>query len=176
MTGAESPAVRRATTRCDLEDALAVRYEVFVDEQGVPVEEEVDGADAAPTTVHVVAEVDGVVVGTGRLLTDPAHPGEVHLGRLAVRPERRGSGIGAAIVDTLERIAQDDYGVEEAAADGRRWSRVTVELSAQEQAAAFYVGLGYELGTERYQDAGIWHRDAVKVLRRPVPGASGPAT
>ena len=176
MIGTEGPAVRRAATRCDLEDALEVRYEVFVDEQGVPVEEEVDGADAAPTTVHVVAEVGGVVVGTGRLLTDPAHPGEVHLGRLAVRADVRGSGLGAAIVDELERIAQDDYGVEETAADGSRWSRVTVELSAQEQAAAFYVGLGYELGTERYLDAGIWHRDAVKVLRRPVAEVPGRAT
>lgn len=156
---------------------MAVRYEVFVGEQNVPVEEEVDGADAEVTTVHVVAEVDGVVVGTGRLLTDPAHPGEAHIGRLAVRAPWRGRGIGAALMRELEAIALAEVGVDDVpAVDGSAESRVRVELSAQEHATAFYAGLGYVVGEERYLDAGIWHRDAVKVLHRRLPGAPGPAT
>ncbi len=155
--------VRRVVTREDLEAAWAVRFEVFVHEQRVPVEEEVDAADTSPTTLHVLAEVDGAVVGTGRLLTDPAHPGVVHIGRVAVRRTIRGLGVGAAIMRALEAIAVADFA--EALPGGGR--RVRIELSAQEQAVGFYQDVGYVVGQERYLDAGIWHRDAVKAVTGP---------
>lgn len=167
--------VRRVVTRCDLEEAFAIRHEVFVDEQGVAVEEEVDGADASPTTVHVLAEVGGAVVGTARLLTDPAHPGVVHIGRVAVRREARGGGVGAAIMRGLEGIALAEFAADDGARPARARS-VRIELSAQESAIPFYTALGYSVSERRYLDAGIWHRDAVKVLAEGPAGASAEPT
>lgn len=138
--------------------ALAIREEVFVGEQGVTLEEEHDELDTAHTTAHVLAVADdGTPVGTARLLTDPAHPGVVHVGRVAVRGAGRGLGVGRALMAELEAIAVAEH----ADADGA----VRIELSAQETAIPFYVALGYEIAPERYLDARIWHRDASKTLR-----------
>ncbi|MEO6958641.1 MAG: GNAT family N-acyltransferase, partial [Burkholderiaceae bacterium] len=69
-------------------DAMAIRYEVFVREQHVPIEIELDSEDAY--SVHAVAyDERGVAVGTGRLLRD------AHIGRMAVRVSHRGAGVGS---------------------------------------------------------------------------------
>src|SRR5690606_41985239 len=86
------------TDRAGLEQAWQVRTEVFVHEQQVPPAEEIDALDTAETTSHVLAvDGEGTAVGTARLLSEPDHPGEVHLGRLAVRAPARGRGIGARL-------------------------------------------------------------------------------
>lgn len=155
--------VERVTDDAGLAAAHALRLAVFVDEQGVPVEEEIDDLDAAPTTTHVLVrdrERDGEVVGTGRLLTDPAHPGEVHVGRVAVAASARGTGAGAAVMGALERLALAEHAVP--GPDGR--PAVRVLLSAQVQAIGFYERLGYTVSGPVYLDAGIDHRDAAKIL------------
>lgn len=152
--------VRRVATPDDLEAAFAVRREVFVVEQDVPPEIELDALDHAPSTVHVLAELDGAVVGTGRLLVDEAHPGVVHVGRVAVRRSARGAGVGEALMRALEAVAVAEHGVP--GDDGVR--RIRVELSAQEHAIPFYERLGYTVSGEPYLDAGIRHRDAAKVV------------
>ena len=91
--------------------AYAVRHEVFVVEQGVPVELERDERD--PAADHVLATRGSRPVGAGRLVVEPAgfegiDPalGPVgHLGRLAVLAEARGSGLGAAMVAVIEEQA-----------------------------------------------------------------------
>ncbi len=146
------------TTREGLEAAWRVRFAVFVDEQKVPADVEVDELDEAATTTHVLALDDGEVVGTGRLLLDA--PGHVHLGRLAVLREARGRGVGARLVRALEAIAAAQHAAGEPAA-------VEVVLSAQEAAMEFYRRLGYAPVTgERYLDAGIWHQDMARTLTR----------
>ena len=139
------------TSREQLEEAWAIRVEVFVDEQRVPADEEVDDADLAPTTVHVLASDAQGPVGTARLL---GPPDDLHIGRVAVRKRARGTGVGQALMGGLEEIAVERYGP------------VRVGLSAQERVIGFYEGLGYELVPgQRYLDAGIGHRDMVKDLR-----------
>jgi predicted GNAT family N-acyltransferase len=151
--------IERVTTSEQLADAFAVRVEVFVVEQHVPEAEELDALDHTPTTTHVLARsADGAVIGTARLLTDPEHAGEVHIGRVAVRALARGTGAGAALMRELEAIARAEH----AGPDGT----VTVLLSAQVQAIGFYERLGYAVHGPVYLDAGIDHRDARKVLRR----------
>lgn len=143
-----------------LDEAWAIRFEVFVDEQAVPVEEEVDALDSSPGTFHVLAYVDGVPAGTGRVFPDGV-PGNVHVGRMAVRAPFRGSGVGAALMAHLEGIAVAEYAV--AGADGRL--TVVVALSAQESAMGFYSRLGYEVVSgKRYLDAGIWHQDMARTV------------
>ena len=143
-----------------LAECFAVRFEVFVGEQHVPASEELDDLDHAATTTHVLARgADGLALGTARLLTDPAHPGVVHLGRVAVRASARGAQVGAALMSALHTLA-----LERCAVDGV----VRVELSAQEQAFGFYERLGYTVVGDFYLDAGIPHKDAWLELRRPA--------
>ena len=160
--GADGPGVvvERVTTPEQLAEAFAVRTAVFVVEQQVPEELELDDADHAPTTTHVLARdaATGAAVGTARLLTDPAHPGEVHVGRVAVTAAARGTGTGALLMQAVEQIALTEH----AGPDGT----VTSLLSAQVQAIGFYERVGYEVYGPVYLDAGIDHRDARKVLRR----------
>ncbi|GAA4286817.1 GNAT family N-acetyltransferase [Georgenia daeguensis] len=165
---ADGVTIVRVTERAQLERAWDVRTEVFVHEQHVPLEEEIDDLDTAESTTHVLALDDtGGAVGTGRLLTDPAHPGEVHLGRLAVRAAARGQGIGARLVVAIEALALAEHAVTRDGPEtgGRPRLAVRVVLSAQEVAMEFYRRLGYEVVTgERYLDAGIWHQDMARTV------------
>ncbi|MCU1591331.1 MAG: family N-acetyltransferase [Frankiales bacterium] len=120
----------------ELEQAHALRHEVFVVGQNVPIELEIDAID--PRCDHAVALVDDVVVGTGRLLPNGT------IGRMAVAEGNRGQRIGAAVLAALE---------EQAAARGHD----AVELHAQLHAAGFYDRAGYERVGDVYLEAGIQH-------------------
>lgn len=138
------------TTSEEMAAALTVRMRVFVEEQGVPVAEEVDRYDADPATntaaVHVLGRLDGVAVATARLLLD-AHEGEYpHIGRVAVLAEHRRRGFGGAVM----RALQDE---------ARRRGFAGITLSAQLHAIPFYERLGYVSRGPVYLDAGIEHRD-----------------
>ena len=118
-------------------DAAAVRYEVFVQEQHVPIEIELDEEDAG--CVHAVAyDAYGTAVGTGRLLPDG------HIGRMAVRASHRGLGVGSQLLVAL---------MDEA----RRRRMLEVVLSAQTQAIPFYEAHGFVASGRVYMDAGIEH-------------------
>ena len=151
-----------------------VRLEVFVAEQQVPFIQEVDARDDAPTTIHVLARgADSTPLGAGRLLLDPHHRGQVHLGRLAVRRVARGTGLGARLVAVLEASALEYAAAPLKAQDAARAGvapgtpGVTVILSAQEQAMGFYERCGHQVLTGvSYLDAGIAHQDMVRTLTR----------
>lgn len=157
-----------ATEPAQREAALALRFAVFVGEQGVSPEGERDALDAAPGTVHFLALTgddpapgasDGVV-GVGRLLA-PGADGHPHIGRVAIARDRRRGGAGRALMDAIEREALARFG---------HGGSVTVALSAQVQAIPFYEAIGYIVTGDPYLDEGIWHRDAFKVVGNE-PGA-----
>lgn len=150
-TDADAPFVERdgvavvpVTTRARLDQCWSVRLDVFVGEQAVPLEEEIDDADLDPTTTHVLAldTATGADLGTARLLRDPAHPEEVHIGRMAVRREARGRRVGAMIMGALEEIARGEIGGHGGSGGPGAAGEVRVVLSAQEQAMGFYARLG----------------------------------
>jgi predicted GNAT family N-acyltransferase len=124
-------------------EAAPIRYAVFVEEQGVPLEMELDEHD--PASLHALAFDGGAAVGTGRLLPD------AHIGRMAVRREFRGRGVGSAILLSL---------CEAARSRGER----EVVLAAQLHALEFYRAHGFEAYGAVYQDAGIPHQD----MRRAI--------
>jgi predicted GNAT family N-acyltransferase len=137
------------TTAQQMEAALTVRYRVFVEEQRVPIEEEIDGYDDRPgqrdDVVHVLAHIGGIPVGTARLLLDHADP-YPHVGRVAVLAEMRTLGIGRRIMEALHEEA-------------RTRGHGGITLSAQLHAIPFYERLGYAARGPVYLDAGIEHRD-----------------
>ncbi len=127
------------------EQVRAIRFEVFVDEQRVPAEIEIDEMD--PVAFHVVAcDEAGGAVGTGRLFADPREPDLAHIGRMAVRAGARGSGCGAAIMQALLAEARE-----------RGFRRAV--LSAQTHAIPFYAKFGFRVTGEVYDDVGIPHQD-----------------
>lgn len=117
--------------------AVPIRREVFVQEQGVPVELELDNEDAS--SLHAVAfNGSGLAVGTGRLLRN------AHIGRMAVLSAYRGQGVGAALLRALLNKSLD-LGYKE------------VVLSAQLHAQDFYAAHGFVAEDGIYLDAGIEH-------------------
>ena len=119
------------------EQAKRIRFTVFVEEQGVPADLEMDENDAA--SLHALAYADGFAIGTGRLLPDG------HIGRMAVLQEWRGQGAGRAMLRRLIDAA-------------RRRGHREVELSAQVHAVEFYRTEGFEPDGAVYEEAGIPHQ------------------
>ena len=143
MSGLE---VRRARPD-ELARCLAIRREVFVEEQGVPLDEEMDAHDAG--CVHFLAFDAGDAVGTARLRETEA--GRVKAERVAVRRSARRSGIGRALMRALEDAAR---------ARGHR----EIVLNAQVPVIAFYERLGYRVEGPEFLEAGIPHR----AMRKPL--------
>jgi predicted GNAT family N-acyltransferase len=123
--------------------ASAIRLAVFVEEQGVPREIEMDEIDAQ--CVHALAFEGGTAVGTGRLLPDG------HIGRMAILKPWRGRGIGSAILHSLIEAA-------------RRRGEREVMLSAQVHAVDFYRAHGFAPEGEVYEEAGIAHQAMIRAL------------
>ncbi len=127
-------------------EALAVRQRVFIEEQGVPRDLEHDADDA--TSTHVLAELAGNVVGTGRLVSSND---SARIGRVAVLPEFRHRGIGSQVVAALE-----------AEAVARGFTEVT--LHAQTYVQELYAKAGYSVSGFSFQEAGIDHVLMIKRL------------
>lgn len=116
----------------------AVREQVFIQEQHVPVALEWDGLD--DEAIHVVAlDKHNQVIGTARILQDG------HIGRMAVLPVWRHQGVGSAMLQELLMIA-------------RQRKLPKVYLHAQTSATGFYERHGFHVLGEEFMDAGIPHR------------------
>ena len=119
------------------EEACRIRFAVFVVEQRVPPEIELDEWDVASD--HALAvDATGRAIATGRLLPDG------HIGRMAVVAPWRGRGVGAALLEAL--IAR---------ARARGLARLV--LNAQTQARGFYARFGFAPVGEEFMEAGIPH-------------------
>ncbi|MGH1330314.1 MAG: GNAT family N-acetyltransferase [Paracoccaceae bacterium] len=126
----------------DLTACHALRLEVFVEEQGVTLEEEMDDLDGE--AIHLLAVDGDLPVGTARILRKGA-TGKI--GRVCVVKSHRGTGLGAALIRaSLERLAKE-AGITRA------------QLGAQTHAIGFYEKLGFTAYGPVYDDAGIPHRD-----------------
>lgn len=128
----------------DIAACQALRHAVFILEQGVSFADEVDGRDAE--ALHLLATVDGVAVGTARILLGSGYG---KIGRVCVLSSRRGLGLGAGLVRAAMARLRTEPGITEA------------RLGAQTWALGFYEALGFTAYGPEYLDAGIPHRDMV---------------
>ncbi len=121
----------------DKEPLAKLRSQVFVDEQNVPPELEIDGLDGE--CKHVKASVDGRVIGTGRLLPNG------FIGRMCVHKDYRQYGIGSLLLKNLvDQAFEAEY--------------VQTALNSQCSAIPFYEKNGFVIDSEEFMDAGIPHR------------------
>ncbi|MYC30845.1 MAG: GNAT family N-acetyltransferase [Chloroflexi bacterium] len=142
--------VKLAETEAELEGAISVRLRVFVVEQQIPAEEELDEADA--TATHAVALQGDEVIGTGRmLLVKEDEEGTCRIGRMAVDQAWRRHGVGGKILEFLEGNARE------------RGLTQTL-LHAQEYVKSFYAGHGYLERGEVFLEVDIPHVEMVKNL------------
>jgi predicted GNAT family N-acyltransferase len=144
------PQLRWVESQQDLSACYDIRREVFVQEQAVPEELELDDYDAVARHALVVAN-DGQPAGTARLLVDTPQPGQSKIGRVAVRAPHRGQGLAVLLMRALEA---------EAASRGQS----SIVLDAQVAVIPFYEKLGYQAYGPVFDDAGIDHRKMSKSL------------
>lgn len=139
------------TTDDQLQMCLDIRKTVFVEEQKVPVEEEIDEYDVIGDNVHHMLIMDnGLPVATGRLIYYKA--GTAKMQRIAVHKEYRSKGYGRILLLAMEELARE-LGLESSILDG------------QCQAEEFYSKLGYKvISAEPFYDAGILHVRMQKTL------------
>jgi predicted GNAT family N-acyltransferase len=130
--------IKRVT---DPTPCFALRHTVFVDEQNVPIELEIDAFD--DSAIHLLATVDGAPVGTARIVLN-GDTGKI--GRVCVLVHRRGTGLGAALIRHALDILQATPGVTRA------------RLGARTDALGFYEKLGFTAYGDVFDDAGIDHR------------------
>jgi ElaA protein len=121
---------------------FAIRRAVFIEEQGVDEELEIDGED--PNCVHFLGELNGQPIATLRIKTiGPT----VKIQRVAVLKDYRdGYGVGRGIMEAALNWARDS-GYEQAI------------LGAQVTVIGFYEKLGFVTYGDQYEEAYIMHQD-----------------
>lgn len=146
-----------AVTAGEREATFALRMQVFVEEQSVPPEEELDEHDK--TATHFLARLKSrcpddpdSVIAVARLIDKGGGVGKI--GRVAVRKEHRGRGVGAGLMRFVEEIAL-------------KKGLVVIGLEAQLHAIPFYERIGYVAEGPVFLDAGIEHRAMHKTLQAP---------
>jgi predicted GNAT family N-acyltransferase len=131
----------------ELDDALTIRHRVFVDEQNVPAELEVD--EHEDEAIHVVLYDDSsqpIGAGRCRKVNDA-----LKVERICVLKEHRKTGAGKLIMKQIEDVAKDE-GI------------TKLKLNSQTHAQAFYASLGYQTVSDEFMDAGIPHVTMIKEL------------
>jgi predicted GNAT family N-acyltransferase len=139
--------VRRISSKKDLKKAFAIRIRVFVTEQGVPQEIEMDRDDKR--ALHFLAIEAGKAVGTARVVIRHAN---AKIGRMAVLKTRRGQGIGTKLLK---------HAIETAKKQGAQ----KIYLHAQVPVIGFYEATGFHCSGRIFSEAGIPHRKMI--LTRP---------
>ncbi|WP_338048992.1 GNAT family N-acetyltransferase [Pontibacillus halophilus] len=135
-----------ATSKAQIEDAYAIRRDVFVNEQGVSLDEEMDEHDDSAT--HLVGYLEDEAVAASRLrFVDKYGKFE----RISVLSSKRGKSFGKQMIEAMETITRNR---------GYHYAK----LNAQVQALGFYQSLGYEVVSDEFLDAGIPHVTMTKAL------------
>ena len=131
-----------------------LRTEVFVNEQNVPIELELDEKDNSEHTIHIGYFNGDELIGIARLIDIDKEV--IHIGRVAIDKHHRGKGIGHKLIlgceDIAKKVLNRDF---------------NIELSAQVYVETFYKKLGYNrINNNIYIDAGIEHIDMKKTITK----------
>lgn len=137
----------------DLDAIFDLRVRIFIDEQGFSTE--LEEFDHHPEVIHIAAKDEGEVVGAARVFPAELEPlyadslsapeGAWIIGRIAVLPERRKTGLGSALIAEGERVAAE-HGADE------------MHLHAQCRAMPFYEKNGYTAYGEIVPEEGVDHQ------------------
>ena len=132
-------------------EAFCIRRAVFIEEQKVPEELELDEFD--PLAINALAYRGKQCVGTARLID--LGNGQSQVGRMAVLAHFRGKGIGRQILARLVLMAKE-----------KGFS--SVALHSQVSAIPFYEKQGFIAQGPIYDEAGIAHRNMMLILPNSI--------
>lgn len=138
--------LRVVNTEEELQDAFTIRKKVFVEEQNVPLEEEIDQFEDDSNHFLLYNNEEAIGAGRFRILD-----GLGKVERICVMKDARGTGAGKEIMTGIEEYA-------------RKLNISTLKLNAQTYAIPFYEKLGYVVVSEEFLDAGIPHKTMKKTL------------
>lgn len=139
-------------TDADRQLCYDLRFEVFVDEQGVTPETEIDAEDS--TATHLLLRRDDEALGTLRILYDGR---DARIGRVCLRKSARGTGLGAELMRAALRVIAAGPKVDK------------IRLSAQVPVVGFYEKLGFTAYGPIYDDERIPHQ----AMERPMEQQAG---
>lgn len=142
--------VRKISFKEDLEKAFAIRMRVFVKEQGVPSDIELDRDDQR--AVHFLATASGKAIGTARIVM---RRGGAKIGRMAVLKSYRGKGVGRML---LKR----------AVVTAKKLGAQKIYLHAQVAVSGFYERLDFRSVGPVFDEAGIPHRKMVLGVEKKI--------
>ena len=140
--------MKMVTTSFEGMTASYIRFKVFVDEQHVSIDDEMDGSDAV--AVSFLMFQNNIPIGTIRYIQ--GNDGVVHPGRIAVLKAYRNKGYGTKMIRWLHAYLKTILG------------DVTCEIHAQLHLKNYYEKLGYQAQGDIFQEAGIDHITMIKVL------------
>jgi ElaA protein len=133
-------------TGADLYEILKLRGDVFVVEQRIWQENDLDGCDR--DALHILGyDAAGALVATARLLQDDS---PIRVGRIVVRRDRRGQGVGSALLAYIESLL----------------GPCAAEMSAQATLEDWYARRGWQREGDVYDEVGIPH---VRLVRTGPP-------
>ncbi|HLQ95496.1 MAG TPA: GNAT family N-acetyltransferase [Pseudogracilibacillus sp.] len=133
-------------SEAEINTVYDIRKKVFVEEQLVPIDIEID--DLEQDAFHFICYYEGNAVGASRLRLEDSYG---KLERICVLQAYRGLSLGKQIIKKMEKHIQ-------------KMGYPTAKLSAQTHAISFYQSLGYHIISDEYMDAGIPHKTMMKSL------------
>ena len=128
-----------------LEDCFYIRKKVFVEEQGVPEESEIDESES----IHLIGYDNGQPVATARIR--PINETTVKIERVAVIKSHRGQGMGRMLMQAVESLAKDE-------------GFYVATMNAQCHAIPFYESLNFKMRGNIFLEEGIEHIEMTKKL------------
>lgn len=143
--------IKHTTDHLKIEQGFAIRREVFVEEQGFPPDEDIDGLD--PVCDQFLVYDDTTPIGTARVLY---HDEGAKIQRVAILKHARGQGLGQKLMIHILDFLMKKSDIH------------TVKLGAQLHAIPFYEKLGFRICSEVYLDCDQKHRDMVMVFEREL--------
>lgn len=142
--------VQKISEARDIQACLAIRYQVFVEGQKVPLHEELDGLDSS--SEHYLLSFNQMPVGTARVryINDFAK-----IERVSILEAYQGQGLGHQLMQFILDEIQGHHQIKKAM------------LGAQSDAIPFYEKLGFVVCSQEYLDSGILHKDMQRCFEHP---------
>lgn len=136
--------VKLVSTDGEYQQVLAIRKEVFVQEQKVPESIEIDEYET--TSDHFLVLVDNQPAGCGRLRLKDHY---AKFERIATLKQFRGTGVGSKLMAFMMGHAR------------QKFPNALPYMHSQAEAVPFYEKLGWTAEGEIYYEANIPHRTMV---------------
>lgn len=132
-----------------LDVVLEVRKKVFIDEQNVPLEEEIDEFDIIndDKVIHFALYSDEICIGTIRIINTENY---IKIGRVAILKDYRNKGYGKYMIENMLKFIENN--------DIFKSKNKYYYLEAQLHALNFYQSLGFKEYGDVFLDAGIEHK------------------